>query len=157
MEMIDALHQVIQESLKSARLCDMEIGTVTAINPLEISVNNMQQPLKQPVLMLTSAVVERKIPILDHIHHIDSLTHNHAGGVNALTESYPTLKSLVSSGANSDQSQNIICYEHGKPLPVKDGFIILNPALGVGDKELLLSVQHGQKYIILSRIFAFEG
>lgn len=157
MEMIDALHQVIQEAIKTARLCDMDIGTVTAANPLEVTVDTMQQPLRQQVLMLTSGVVEKKIPVLDHIHHIDSLTHNHAGGVNALTGSYPTLSSLLSSGAGGDQSQNIICYEHNKPLLIKDGFIILNRALEVGDKVLLLKVQQGQKYIILSRIFNFGG
>ena len=30
--------------------------------------------------------------------------------------SYPTLSSLLSSGAGGDQSQNIICYEHNKYL-----------------------------------------
>lgn len=157
MEMIDVIQQVIQESMKGAQLCDMEIGTVTAAKPLEISINNMQQPLKQQVLYLTENVIEKKIPLLKHIHHINTLTHNHAGGVDALTDSYPTLESLLSQGATSDQTQNIICYEHGEPLPAKDGFIILNRALEVGDKVLLLSVQSGQKYIILSRIFAFEG
>ena len=38
------------------------------------------------------------------------------------------------------------------PLPVENGFIILNRGLAVGDKVLLLRVQSGQKFIILSRV-----
>ena len=47
---------------------------------------------------------------------------------------------------------NIICYENGQALPVEDGYIILNRALAVGDKVLLLRVQKGQKFIVLSRV-----
>ena len=46
-----------------------------------------------------------------------------------------------------------MCWEDGKKLPVKDGFIILNRRLEEGDRVLLLRVQHGQKFIVLSRIF----
>lgn len=157
MNLVDALVMVSNEQNKASQPCDMEIGTVSSVKPLTIERDIAQAPLNEAVLILTEAVVEKKIPILDHIHHINSLGHSHScpdGGTSTnLTGSYPTLKSLMSEGANSDQTQNIICYEHGKPLPIKDGFIILNRALEVGDKVLMLRVQHGQKFIILSRIF----
>ena len=157
MELLDAILLTSQASQRASQPTDLVIGTVTAANPLEISINNMQAPLRKQVLYLTESVVEKKIPILDHIHHINTLGHSHTcpdGGTSTnLTGSYPTLTSLVSEGANSDQTQNIICYEHGKPLPIKDGFIILNRALEIGDKVLMLRVQHGQKFIILSRVF----
>lgn len=157
MNLVDALVMVSNEQNKASQPCDMEIGTVSSVKPLTIERDIAQAPLNEAVLILTEAVVEKKIPILDHIHHINSLGHSHScpdGGTSTnLTGSYPTLKSLLSEGANSDQTQNIICYEHGKPLPIKDGFIILNRALEVGDKVLMLRVQHGQKFIILSRIF----
>ena len=157
MDLVDALVMVSNEQNKASQPCDMEIGTVSSVKPLTVERDIAQAPLNEAVLILTEAVVEKKIPILDHIHHINSLGHSHScpdGGTSTdLTGSYPTLKSLMSEGANSDQAQNIICYEHGKPLPIKDGFIILNRALEVGDKVLMLRVQHGQKFIILSRIF----
>lgn len=157
MELLDAILLTSQASQRASQPTELVIGTVTAANPLEISINNMQAPLREQVLYLTESVVEKKIPILDHIHHINTLGHSHTcpdGGTSTnLTGSYPTLTSLVSEGANSDQTQNIICYEHGKPLPIKDGFIILNRALEIGDKVLMLRVQHGQKFIILSRVF----
>lgn len=157
MNLVDALVMVSNEQNKASQPCDMEIGTVSSVKPLTVERDIAQAPLNEAVLILTESVIEKKIPILDHIHHINSLGHSHScpdGGTSTdLTGSYPTLKSLVSKGANGDQTQDIICYEHGKPLPIKDGFIILNRALEVGDKVLMLRVQHGQKFIILSRIF----
>ena len=157
MNLVDALVMVSNEQNKASQPCDMEIGTVSSVKPLTVERDIAQAPLSEAVLILTESVIEKKIPILDHIHHINSLGHSHScpdGGTSTdLTGSYPTLKSLVSEGANGDQTQAIICYEHGKPLPIKDGFIILNRALEVGDKVLMLRVQHGQKFIILSRIF----
>lgn len=157
MELLDAIMLTSQASQQASQPTELVLGTVTSALPLEISINNMQAPLRSQVLYLTEPVIEKKIPVLDHIHHINSLSHTHSeyhGTTGSgLTGSYPTLTSLVSTGANSDQTQNIICYEHGKPLPIKDGFIILNRALEVGDKVILLRVQHGQKFIVLSRVF----
>lgn len=161
MELIDALLMTSNRANAATQPCDMEIGTVTTVNPLSVTRDVAQAPLTEAVLLLTESVVEKKIPVLDHIHHINTLGHSHTcpdGGTSTnLTGSYPTLTSLVSEGANSDQTQNIICYEHGKPLPIEDGFIILNRALEVGDRVLLLKVQKGQKFIILSRVFEFGG
>lgn len=157
MELLDAIMLTSQASQQASQPTELALGTVTSALPLEISINNMQAPLRSQVLYLMEPVIEKKIPVLDHIHHINSLSHTHSeyhGTTGSgLTGSYPTLTSLVSTGANSDQTQNIICYEHGKPLPIKDGFIILNRALEVGDKVILLRVQHGQKFIVLSRVF----
>ena len=157
MELLDAIMLTSQASQQASQPTELVLGTVTSALPLEISINNMQAPLRSQVLYLMEPVIEKKIPVLDHIHHINSLSHTHSeyhGTTGSgLTGSYPTLTSLVSTGANSDQTQNIICYEHGKPLPIKDGFIILNRALEVGDKVILLRVQHGQKFIVLSGVF----
>lgn len=161
MNLFDTLVMVSEGTSKASQPCDLEVGTVTTVDPLSVTRDVAQAPLTEAVLILTESVVEKKIPILDHIHHINTLGHSHTcpdGGTSTnLTGSYPTLTSLVSDGANSDQTQNIICYEHGQPLPIEDGYIILNRALEVGDKVLLLRVQKGQKFIILSRVFSFEN
>lgn len=161
MNLFDTLVMVSEGTSKASQPCDLEVGTVTTVNPLSVTRDVAQAPLTEAVLILTESVVEKKIPILDHIHHINTLGHSHTcpdGGTSTnLTGSYPTLTSLVSEGANSDQTQDIICYEHGQPLPIEDGYIILNRALEVGDKVLLLRVQKGQKFIILSRVFSFEN
>lgn len=130
MELIDALHQVMQQSYEACIPTDMEMGTVTQEEPLEIQINTSMAPLRAPVLILTEAVVEKKIPVLEHSH---SDYYGTTG--NALLES------------------NIKCTEYDKELPVEDGYIILNRKLEVGDKVILLKVTHGQRFIVLSRVF----
>lgn len=135
MDLKDVLYQMMSESLRASQPSDLRVGTVTAVNPLEITINTSMAPLRSGILLLTAAVVEKKIPVLQHNHVIhDTYT---GGG---------------SSGDNLMES-DIICYENGQPLPVEDGYIILNRALEVGDKVLLLRVQSGQKFIVLSRVF----
>lgn len=135
MELKDVLQQMMQESQQAGQPTDIRIGTVTAVDPLEITINTQMAPLKASVLYLTESVVEKKIPVLQHNHVIhDTYT---GGG---------------SSEPNLMQS-DIICYEFGKALPVENGYIILNRGLAVGDEVILLRVQNGQKFIVLSRTF----
>lgn len=131
MNLAETIYLMNQRSQKASQLTDMKIGTVTAVNPLEITINTAMQPLKDGVLILTAAVIEKKIPILQHTH--------------TTPEEGNTGDALLPS--------EIVCQENGQPLPVENGYIILNRALEVGDKVILLRVQNGQKFIILSRVF----
>lgn len=134
MELKDIFQQMTQESMKSAQLTDLQIGTVTSVSPLEITVSTSMAPLQAPVLYLTVNVVEKKIPVLQHNHVIHD---TYTGG-----------------GESEDNlmQSDIICYENGTALPVQNGYIILNRALEVGDIVLLLRVQNGQKFVVLSRV-----
>lgn len=109
---------------------------------------------------------------LGHAHEVSGLGHIHTaeegptgealGGAyqtsGALNGSYPTSEALTQDAYASDKRlENIVCYEDGKPLPVEDGYIILNRGLAVGDKVLLLRVMRGEQFIVLSRIFERSG
>lgn len=130
MELIQALQQIMQKNMQAMQLTNLVIGTVTAESPLEITSSTAMAPLRAGVLYLTEPVIEKKIPILQH-------THTCPDGV--------TNAALLES--------QIICQEDSKALPVEDGYIILNRKLEVGDKVLMLRVQNGQKFIVLSRVF----
>lgn len=147
MQLADILNQMIAQNVAAGQPTELCIGTVSQAEPLEIIVNPAMPPLPSEVLYLTSAVVERKIPILKHTHNAIGLGHSHScpeGGTSTdLTGSYET----------TDALEEIVCTEHGQKLPVEGGFIILNRALAVDDKVLLLQVQHGQQFVILSRLF----
>lgn len=136
MELKDILQQMTQESMKSAQLTDLQIGTVTAVDPLKITISASMAPLRAGVLYLTVDVVEKKIPVVQHSHTI-KVTDTFTGG---------------GSATCSTELTDIVCYENGTALPVENGYIILNRALAVGDKVLLLRVQNGQKFIVLSRV-----
>lgn len=166
MDLPDTIFQMIARQLKNAQLTDLQIGTVVKDPPnLEIELKPEMAPLKKEVLYLTEAVIEKKIPLLKHRHEITILQHSHVG-VHGPTQSafvtppYYTEYSLLSAGANASvQSEEILCWENEKNLPLsKDKkYIILNRALEKGDKVLLLRVQNGQKFIVLSRIFGGDG
>lgn len=111
MELRDVLNKMIQDNLKSSQPADLRVGTVTGVSPLEITINTAMASLRESILYLTSAVIEKKI-----------------------------------QGTTP-------CIENGEQLPVEDGYTILNRGLKVGDIVLLLRVQRGQKYIVLSRVF----
>lgn len=148
-------------------LSDMTVGTVTGVNPLSVATREAMAPLPQEVLWLTAAVVEKKIPVLEHEHitkgfrhghTVDGLEHAHSAQEgptgSALGGVYPAGEALLQDAYTSDKRlSDVACVEDGKPLPVKDGYIILNRGLEPGDKVLLLRVLRGQQFIILSRIF----
>lgn len=135
MELAEVLYLYAQDAMKNGGLTDLTIGTVTGINPLEITTKVAMAPLRQQVLFLTEPVVEKKIPILQHNHVIhDTYTGGGESEDNLLRDA-------------------IVCYEDGKALPVQNGYIILNRALEVGDKVLLLRVMGGKRFIVLSRVF----
>lgn len=163
-----ALQGLVQRSMEAASLTDLEIGTVTGVEPLEVTVQAVRDPIPATALLLTEAVVEKKLPVLEHthitdgfshLHQITSLPHTHTLGSTtstALAGSYPTEIGLRQDAFESDRrllEGEIVCLEHGKPLPVRDGYILLNRGLEVGDKVLMLKVLGGQSHIILSRIF----
>ena len=173
-ELKDVLLQIAQDGTKAQQPTDLRIGTVVAVSPLQIQTLNSMAPLQEPILYLTSAVIEKKIPVLEHSHTIDNLAHSHTvSGLGhahdvtvqsesgelqgtaetALSGSYDTSTALSGGGSTGTAQVNYFCYENGQPLPIENGYMIINRALQIGDKVLLLRVQNGQKYIILSRIF----
>lgn len=135
MELRDILQQMIQENTRAGQPTDLRIGTVTKADPLEITINTQMAPLRAGVLLLTECVVEKKFPILQHTHEIHDTATGGGSCDPALLES------------------QIICQEFGQALPVENGYIILNRALAVGDEVILLRVQNGQRFIVLSRVF----
>lgn len=167
MTLSEVLYSMMQQNQAAMQLTDIVVGTVTSASPLEITINTAMAPLRREVLYLTQAVVEKKIPVLTHSHTTGGLQHKHtvsnlshshtlngSSTSNGLAGSYDTSEEM--SGASFPSSsalENIAATENGKKLPVMDGYIILNRGLEIGDSVLMLRVLHGQKFIILSRIF----
>lgn len=173
MDLTDVMRLMMQQSMEGYGLSDMTIGTVTGVKPLKVKIREGMADIPQEALRLTAAVIEKKIPILEHLHttkgfrhahELPDLSHTHSGEEgetgSALDGSYETEDGLQQDAFDSDKrllKNEIVCYEDGKPLPVKGGYIILNRALEVGDKVLLLRVMRGQQFIILSRVFEKEA
>ena len=127
-ELLQTLQQINIQGMHAQQLTDMCVGTVSSVDPLEIIKDDSQAPLKSSVLHLTENVIEKKI-LLRHQHEIPGL------------------------GYTEDALDNTTYYEDGESLPIENDYAIVNKKLSVGDKVLMMSVQHGQQFIILSRIF----
>ena len=132
MELIDAIYQMAQKTQQASQPTELCTGTVASASPLEITIDTAMAPLRAPVLYLTSAVVEKKITALKHNH-------------------------IASSMQTTDALEDVVCMENGVALPKDAQYITINRALKAGDRVLLLRVQHGQKFIVLSRIFEGGG
>lgn len=163
MDIVEAILRLNMASGDAAQPTDLQIGTVVKTPPedaLEITVSTAMAPLRQEVLYLAEPVIEKKIPLLKHRHKFQ---HTHTGVHGPTKDPLPepyTEYSLLSDGSDSTvQDADIRGWENGKVLELsKDGkYIILNPALKAGDKVLLLRVQSGQKFIVLSRVYEGGG
>lgn len=169
MDLLGVLQEINRQTNDAGQPTDLQIGTVTKAPPdddeLEIQISEAMAPLKQAVLYLAEPVIEKKIPILRHRHEIKILQHKHAtpSGLSedAFTSPpYFTEWSALPDGFDAKvQAENFVGWENGAVLPLsKDKkYIILNPALKVGDKVLLLRVQSGQKFIVLSRVYGGDS
>ena len=57
MNLLDALQMVSSQNMSASQPSDLETGTVTGVNPLEVTRDIQQQALRQEVLYLTESVV----------------------------------------------------------------------------------------------------
>ena len=129
MSLLGAIQEISQQNAAAGQPTDYVVGTVTGVNPLEITINTAMAPLRESVLYLTSAVVEKTITTLSHSHTISGV-----------------------SATCSTELESVVCTENGTALPTSGSTITINRGLQVGDAVLLLRVQNGQKFVVLSRV-----
>lgn len=120
MTLLDVLQQINKSSMDAAGLTDMTVGTVTAADPLEITLDISQAPLKEEIIILTDTVKGKVIDI-------------------------------AGSSYFTDRNGELCCI-WGSSEDIPEGSAVVTLPLAVGDKVLLLAVQHGQRYIVLSRL-----
>ena len=157
--------------MRSYGLADLAVGTVTGVSPLKVKVREDMDDLPEEVLWLTAAVIEKKIPVLEHTHITDGfrhdhilpdlshdhtlpdLSHSHSGGEGetgqALTGSYSTENSLDGS-FQTETSLNQDAFESDERLTdiycLEDG-----KKLPVRDGYIILNkgLEEGDKVLML--------
>lgn len=126
MELKDAIQQLVQSAVKSMQPADLRVGTVTSENPLKISINTAMAALEAPLLYLTQTVTNKRIVAPEGaLRGIACVDNGETLGSGTYTD--------PSTGTTYD-------------------YVTINRALRRGDKVLLLRVQNGQKFIVLSRV-----
>ncbi len=77
MDIVDILHQISEDAMRSYGLADLAVGTVTSEKPLEVKVREDMAALPEETLWLTVGVIEKKIPVLKHTHITAGFKHDH--------------------------------------------------------------------------------
>ena len=132
MELLEVIQKISQSTSQGMGMTDLTIGTVESVSPLTITTQTSMQVLREEVLYLTAAVIEKTLSPLSHTH-------------------------TTLDGTTSEALTSVVCTENGQALPFDSGGVIINRGLQVGDKVLLLRVQRGQMFIVLSRVYDSEG
>lgn len=60
-ELLDVLHQMVQETTSAQKLADVAFGTVTSASPLSIRVEGTMQDIPEVALILTWPVTQIQI------------------------------------------------------------------------------------------------
>lgn len=181
--LLTTIQSIAVNAVKSTVPVEYCIGTVTSESPLKVRLNDSTLEVWGDTLMLTSAVVERKLTIEKHNHGEDSqLTDTSAMDGTGLPvnfipagadpSQYPvnpdtglpdipgmgTVLSLNHNHSIEYEVLNAFVTEHGNDELdyEKDNdkiVVTINRALQKGDKVIMIRVCGGQKFVILSRIF----
>lgn len=118
-----AIQYVTKKQMEGASLCNYSIGTVVSSDPLEIKIND-RITLPSSMILLSETVIEKKLDIT-HEHHISANTQTsdlHTHGIDVNTE-----KST-------------------------DTAIVIQEGLSDGDKVIMISVESGQCFIVISKL-----
>ena len=173
--LLQEIQKIAIKAVQATNPVEFVIGTVTGDSPLSVRLSESSITISGDSLILSQAVVERKLMIKKHTHTIgtDLQTHTHpysgtcavvippdtapitgesAGNTSASTQLQPTTKV-------DDTVLDVVYSEHGQELEEQveksddDVVITFNRGLAKGDKVLMLKVCEGQRFVILSRVF----
>ena len=131
------LQNIILETIKASHPCDIRYATINSINPLSITLQNVQLVINAPVVTMLDSLKELTIDDVEHDHtYYDSDTEGSS-------KTRTTDKALT----------NIQCYLGGVGLgKTTDNKIIIRKGLAVGDKVAVIRANGGQQYLIIGRV-----
>lgn len=150
-DIVTVLHELVEKHMSASSLTDLVIGTVYTVSPLSVQITP-DFIVPSAVLYLTETVTERKI----NFSHTHTFPHTHAGtdtdGGSFTTTTSQSTVTTTGDGTLINQPVDVSpapLYGQGSTYQQSG---IINPGLAIGDKVLMLRIQSGQAYIIMSRV-----
>lgn len=125
------------QSEKPAELC---FGTVTAVNPLKITVEQ-KLTLGENQLILTKAVTDHQVDI-EVSHYTVNDAFMNGKHTHAIFDTYTGGGSCDTGNLDTTHKH---AYKGRKKITIYNGLL-------VGEKVLLLRVQGGQRFVVLDRV-----
>lgn len=166
--LLTTIQSIAVKAVQSTNPVVFTYGTVTAINPLRIRIDESTVELTGDSLILTANVVEKTMTIKKHTHGmneqlIDVEGASNSGGPVTFMPGSGSGITLKHKHTNEDTIIEATVTEHGETLDSvlmpesgpgpTERVVTINRALKKGDKVVMLRVCSGQEYIILSRVF----
>lgn len=157
--------------VETSAACDGQLytGKVTSANPLKIALSEEAGAIELDGddIILTSAVVSKKIYIKKHTHSIGDTVKGHTHSLEGTCtqagkiEGSALESTALASNPNVDNTVlDGYCTEYGHKLPVESDdnkiVITINRSLEKGDAVIMTRVSHGQQFIVLSRYFEVD-
>lgn len=124
----DGMKTIANNLIKSLQFTEVTFGRVTAVNPLEITVNQ-KKVITENFIELTNNVRDHSIDITVSMT-TEINTHKHGNG-------------------NDGQDTDNVDHNHDIKGRKK---IILHYGLKVGERVLLIKAQDGKKYVVIDRV-----
>lgn len=169
--LLTTIQSIAVKAVQSTNPVVFTYGTVTAINPLRIRIDESTVELTGDSLILTANVVEKTMTIKKHTHGMDEQLTDISAAVANPADGYKVAFTpgtnmgpgitLKHKHTNEDTIIEATVTEHGETLDSvlmpesgpTERVVTINRALKKGDKVVMLRVCSGQEYIILSRVF----
>ena len=177
--LLTTIQSIAVNAVNSTNPISFVFGTVTSESPLRIRIDQNTINLEGGSLILTSAVIERKLIIEKHNHGIGSELENHVHAYTCAvtgtpTSTTPPFASYTPPGPGVPFTKKVVddtiisakCIENkdeDHPLPVDPDaseadkkeriVVVINRALKKDDKVVMLRVCGGQRFVVLSRVF----
>lgn len=176
----ETIQRIAAGVVETSAACDGQLytGKVTSANPLKIALSEEAGAIELDGddIILTSAVMSKKIYIKKHTHSIGDTVKGHTHIVSGScsvplpTPASPTSGSIAGTASASTElapNPNVdytvldgYCTEYGHKLPVESDndkiVITINRSLEKGDAVIMTRVSHGQQFIVLSRYFEVD-
>lgn len=153
-KLVNAMQELIRQSIDVNKFSDISYGTVESIDPLKIKINEYIT-LEPENIILTNAVKDHEIDVTVSwytenvkIPKVDN--HTHSSGTSSGVSVGVGWSGNASVSASTD-----INSEHRHEIKDKKKIIIHN-ALKKGEKVLMIKAYGGQQYVVIDRLSKYE-
>lgn len=167
-ELLLTIREIARGVVDSAGMPEMLLGKVTNTDPLEITLDISGMVVDRDMMILTSNVIEKKIPVPYHRHEIKGWNTKYTAVTITVPPDVPVVETppghnhsipetnteyAITEEGKDDYWPFMACLENNVSLPIDKDYITLNRALEKDDSVILIQLYNGMRYIVLSRVY----
>ena len=136
-EIIKTIQKIVLDVIKASKPCDIRYATIDKLEPLSITLQNVQLTITEPNVSSLESTNELTI---DDVIHKHTYTDDAGEGESSTKETENALNNIQTYLNKVGQGKT------------EDGKIIIRKGLQVGDKVAVIRANGGQDYLIIGRV-----